>query len=143
MALFDKKEPANTAVSEAAEYKRKIQELEYSRREKMFQIGELFYAKNTAEQVAGTEYEKLVSEAAAILKEKDLQEKRMLAAQGQRKCEACGNILVLDSAFCNKCGKKLEPLFAEETQKRNVCPKCGQSCVEGATFCTSCGEKLV
>ena len=66
----------------------------------------------------------------------------MLAVQGKRKCEKCGNVLVLESVFCNKCGEKLEPLFAEEMAKQNICPQCGATHSEEAAFCTSCGYKL-
>lgn len=100
----------------------------------------------TPEKVKGTLYEECVARVAAIDKEADYQEKRKLAVKGLRKCEKCGNVLVLDSAFCNKCGEKLKPLLAEENTVQNIvqniCPKCGSACVEGAAFCTSCGNKL-
>ena len=30
--------------------------------------------------------------------------------QGLRQCEKCGNVLPVDSGFCNKCGDKLPPI---------------------------------
>lgn len=148
MALFEKKEQAVTpTVSPAeAECDRRLAELAQNRAATVMLIGQLFLKENTPEKVKGTPYEECVARVAAIDKEADYQEKRKLAIKGLRKCEKCGNVLVLDSAFCNKCGEKLEPLFAEENTAqntvRNICPKCGATCVEGASFCTSCGNKL-
>lgn len=141
MALFEKKETV-TVSPEVAACEQKLAELERSRQEKVMQIGQLFLDNNGEEELAGTVYEEPAKAVSVILKEKDFQEKRMLAVQGKRKCETCGNILVLDSAFCNKCGGKLEPLFAEEMKNQNICPKCGSTYGEGAAFCTSCGQKL-
>lgn len=141
MALFEKKDTV-TVSPEVAACERKLAELERSRIEKVLQIGQIFLDNNKEEELAGTVYEESARAVGVILKEKEFQEKRMLAVQGKRKCETCGNILVLDSAFCNKCGEKLEPLFAEEMKKQNICPKCGKTYEEDAMFCTSCGQKL-
>lgn len=141
MAFFDKKDTV-TVSPEVAACEQKLAELERSRIEKVLQIGQIFLNNNKEEELVGTVYEGTAKAVSIILKEKEFQEKRMLAVQGKRKCETCGNILVLDSAFCNKCGKKLEPLFAEEMKKQNICPKCGNTYGEDAMFCTSCGQKL-
>lgn len=144
MALFDKREPeamVNVTPGEA-ECDRRLAELAQNRAALVMQIGHAFLAANTPESVKGSPYEELVLSVASIDKETDYQEKRKLAIRGLRKCEKCGNILVLDSAFCNKCGEKLEPLFAEETKTQHLCPQCGLAYPEGATFCTSCGYKL-
>lgn len=141
MALFDKKETV-TVSPEVAACQRKIVELNQQRAETLRQIGELYLENYDPEKLEGSPYEAKVKAVQALDREKDFQEKRMLAVQGQRKCEKCGNILVLDSAFCNKCGEKLEPLFAEELKKQRICPQCGAPCGEGAVFCTACGQKL-
>lgn len=148
MALFEKKEQVVTStVSPAeAECDRRLAELAQNRAATVMQIGQLFLKENTPASVKGTPFEECMTRMAAIDKETEYQEKRKLAIKGLRKCEKCGNILVLDSAFCNKCGEKLEPLFAEEntvqSSGQNICPKCGAACAEGAVFCTSCGNKL-
>lgn len=143
MAFFDKKEtkPAS-APSEVTVCQRQIAELEQRRAEVLRQIGQLFMENNTLEELKGSPYEEKVQAVVNLDKERAYQEKRMLAVQGKRKCEKCGNILVLESAFCNLCGEKLEPLFAQEKENRNVCPQCGTACVEGALYCPSCGQKL-
>lgn len=144
MALFEKKDQAgNSNMNQGmAECDRRLAELAQNRTAVVMQIGQLFLASNTPESVKGSPYAELVGNVAAIDQEMDYQEKRKLAIQGLRKCEKCGNILVLDSAFCNKCGEKLEPLFAEQNKAQNICPKCGAPYAEGAAFCTTCGNKL-
>lgn len=144
MAFFDKKgQGANTNVNQGmAECDRRLAELAQKRAAMVMQIGQLFLTSNTPESVKGSPYEELVNSVASIDKEADFQEKRKLAIQGLRRCEKCGNVLVLDSAYCNKCGEKLEPLFADQNKAQNICPQCGSQHAEGAAFCTSCGNKL-
>ena len=144
MAFFEKKDqhPVSNVDPAEAECDRRLAELAQNRSSLVMQIGQAFLAANTSESVKGTPYEEMVSAVAAVDKETEYQEKRKLAIKGLRKCEKCGNVLVLDSAFCNKCGEKLEPLFAEDNKTQNVCPQCGAVCSEGAAFCTSCGHKL-
>lgn len=144
MAFFEKKDQQTVSNVNPAEVEcdRRLAELAQNRASLVTQIGQAFLAANTPESVKGTPYEEMVSAVAAVDKETEYQEKRKLAIRGLRKCEKCGNILVLDSAFCNKCGEKLEPLFAEDNKAQNVCPQCGAAYAEGAAFCTSCGCKL-
>lgn len=144
MAFFaNNSKKDNQSISPAeAECVKKIDELTHSRMELIMQIGKTFLENNTPEQLAGTPYLEPVSQIIALDKELDYQEKRKLAVKGLRKCEKCGNILVLDSAFCNKCGEKLAPLFTAETTVQPVCPVCGSPYKEDAVFCTSCGNKL-
>lgn len=144
MALFEKKDQTtNMAISpEEAECDKRLAELAQERAETVMKIGQVFLAANTPASVTDTPYAEYVNRVAAIDQESAFQEKRKLAIKGLRKCEKCGNILVLDSAFCNKCGEKLEPLFLEENKAKQVCPQCGAAYAEEAAFCTSCGHKL-
>lgn len=141
MALFEKK--AETAVPpEVATCEREIAALERRKDERLKQIGLMFLYNNKQEDLAGTPYEESAADITVIEKKIDFYEKRKLAVQGKRKCEKCGCILPLDSAFCNKCGERLEPLFMEEMKNQGVCPQCGARYESGAAFCTSCGNKL-
>lgn len=144
MGFFDKKDQAaNAATSPAeAECEKKLAELNQKRNEVVMKVGLTFLAANTPESVEGSPYAEFVDSICDIDRETAFLEKRKLALKGLRKCEKCGNILVLDSAFCNKCGEKLETLFLEENKAQNICPKCGAPYAEGAVFCTSCGNKL-
>lgn len=141
MALFDRKETTNAAtVPEVAECDARIAGLEKKRKEVIFRIGSKYVENNTLKDAKGTPYEEDLSELESIAQDIAVTEKRKLAVQGLRKCEKCGNVLVIDSAFCNKCGAKLEELQVEVM--KNICPKCGAPYEDGAAFCMSCGNKL-
>ncbi len=142
MGLFEKKDTVVKVQPGVAECDRKLAELEQRRTRLVMQIGLIFLENNTLEDLNGSPYEESVKAIVALEKEKVFHEKRKLAVQGMRKCEKCGNILVLDSVFCNKCGERLASLFGEEVQNQKVCQQCGASYEEGAIFCTSCGNKL-
>lgn len=144
MGLFNARTQTQGAQvpPEVAECDKHLEDLN-KRREKIFyEIGAYYVANNTVETATGTEFEGYMKEIKAIADETVVMEKRKLAVQGLRKCEKCGNILVLDSAFCNKCGEKLEPLFVPTEQNPHICTKCGSEYEEGALFCVSCGSKL-
>ena len=69
---------------------------------------------------------------------------------GKTLCEHCGAIITSDSAFCNKCGGKIEPRdFSaigagpdEHEAMQSLCPTCGSPLVEGAVFCEKCGNRV-
>ncbi len=145
MGLFDMNvfnmKKTETENPEIAEFKKRLAGLEQAKRELIFRIGTIFVEKNNLESVAGTEYESLLLQIEQGANEAEVLNKRILASQGLRKCEKCGNVISLDSAFCNKCGEKLEPLFTEEVNK-NVCSNCGAPLEPGGSFCTVCGTKI-
>lgn len=87
------------------------------------------------------EYESAVQSIKTLELQREALERNKLASQGLRKCEHCQQIITLDSAFCNKCGSKLEVLVAD-TIGGKFCPSCGASLETGDAFCTSCGAKL-
>jgi len=145
MGLFDSKQAkasAPTQIPEVVECDRQLAMLEQRRKDIVCKIGQIYVDNNDSKTAAGTVFEESMKEIEKMAEEVIVLEKRKLAAQGLRKCEKCGNVLVLDSAFCNKCGDKLEPLFTASEQNPNVCTNCGASYEEGAAFCTSCGNKL-
>lgn len=144
MGLFDAKNnnQVSTVTPEVAECDNQLAALAQKKADIICQIGQLYVDNNDAKSAAGTIYEAFMQELEKMAAEVINLEKRKLAVQGLRKCEKCGNVLVLDSAFCNKCGEKLEALFAATEQNPNICTKCGAPHAEGAAFCTSCGNKL-
>lgn len=139
MALFESKK--ETVLPEVAECDRQLAVLEQKKAETIRTIGQLYVQNNTAASAAGTVYEQYMKQLEQMAEEVIVLEKRKLAAQGLRRCEKCGNILVLDSAFCNKCGEKLPPLF-EKAVVQGVCSKCGAAHAPEAQFCTNCGNNL-
>lgn len=144
MGFFDAKNnnQAPAMSPEVAECDRQLAALAQKKADVIRQIGQLYVENNDSKTAAGTVFEACMLELEKMADEAVNLEKRKLAVQGLRKCEKCGNILVLDSAFCNKCGEKLEELFAATEQNPNICTKCGAPHAEGAAFCTSCGNKL-
>lgn len=143
MGLFDARQEKNQVVPpEVADCDRQLAALAQRRGEVVVRIGQLYVENNDSKSAAGTIYEDPLKEVERITKETATLEKRKLALQGLRKCEKCGNVLVLDSAFCNKCGEKLEALFTPTQENPHICSKCGMPYAEGAAFCTGCGSKL-
>lgn len=142
MGLFDAKKGAMSEQPEIAEFDRQLTALAQQKRDAIAGIGQMFVDNNTADTVTGTPYEESFQQLALMEEQRVLLEKRKLAAQGMRKCEDCGNILVLDSAFCNKCGTKLAPLFAETKSGQKLCPKCGHEVAADEVFCSACGCRI-
>ena len=145
MGLFSgetkmKAKETNPAVSECA---RRLNELEQERKKLLLAIGSKYFEEHKEDLAKGTPYAGDVEDIIAIDEEKVIVEMRKLAMQGLRKCTACGNMLPLDSMFCNKCGEKQQLLNVTETMSKNVCPNCGAEREEDNVFCTVCGYKLV
>lgn len=141
MALFEKKE-AEPKIAGVAECDAALAQLARQRQEIIYKVGQKYVENNTAASAAGTIYAGELQELEAIMQEMEKTEVKKLALQGLRKCEKCGNVLTLDSAFCNKCGEKLTPVQIEPASAATHCPKCGSLLDSGAAFCTSCGNKL-
>ena len=106
------------------------------------------YIQTHDEKTADSSFQPMLEEYASLQKEIEEQEVQKLAVQGLRKCESCGNVLPLESAFCNKCGKKLEPILvagvapAPSAADNKVCPKCGKPYTPDTVFCMNCGTKV-
>lgn len=108
----------------------------------IYAIGLLYVNNNDVGSAEGTIYAENMKELKSLEQETVFLEKKKLAVQGLRKCEKCGNILVLDSVFCNKCGEKLGELFPAAEPVAKVCAQCGAPYEADAAFCTNCGNKL-
>ena len=125
----------------------KIAEAKRRQQDVLLNIGRQYiqiYDKTTAD----SSFQPMLEEYTSLQKEVEEQEVQKLAVQGLRKCEACGNVLPLESAFCNKCGIKLEPIQvassaqAPSAVNSKVCPKCGAPYTPETVFCMTCGTKV-
>jgi ribosomal protein L40E len=148
MGLFDNammgikvtgKQPQNPQVTEC---ENKLNELSNERNRLLLEIGKKYYGEHEKDMGTGTIYEGEMENILKTEKQMAVVEKRKLAVQGLRKCTACGNVMSLDSVFCNKCGEKQGKLTSEETMNSSICPECGAEREEGSVFCTMCGYKF-
>ena len=121
---------------------RRIAELSGEKEKIYLKIGEKYAGMHMKDGAVGTAFENEVSELIRVDEEIDAVETRKLAFQGLRKCTACGENITLDSAFCNRCGAKLEPLSLPEPVESDVCPKCGSQLDSDSVFCMMCGYRL-
>ncbi|WP_432627124.1 zinc ribbon domain-containing protein [Brotaphodocola sp.] len=107
--------------------------------ELLTKIGRVYMEKHALDN--NPEYVEYVKQIQILEEEKQILERNKLATQGLRVCEHCHQIITLDSAFCNKCGSKLNPIVVSSIDGK-FCPSCGASLSEGDAFCTACGAKV-
>lgn len=107
--------------------------------ELLTKIGRVYMEKHAFDN--NPEYVEYVKQIQNLEEQKQILERNKLAAQGLRVCEHCHQIITLDSAFCNKCGSKLDPIVVSSIDGK-FCPSCGASLSEGDVFCTACGAKV-
>lgn len=141
MAFFEKRD-TGFQVPGVAECDAMLAQLEGQKREVIYKIGLKYVENNSAASAAGSIFEEEMNKIQGIYSEMDATEVKKLALQGMRKCEKCGNVLVIDSLFCNKCGVKLEPLQVEVGPAERRCPKCGNIVESDAAFCVFCGNQV-
>ncbi|MDO4282925.1 MAG: zinc ribbon domain-containing protein [Clostridia bacterium] len=77
---------------------------------------------------------------------------KILYNKGVRVCAVCGEIIPVESTFCQNCGEKQKPVKLkvdkkgskkeEEKNEDKVCPTCGQICEGKAKFCAKCGYQF-
>lgn len=134
-----------TVPPEVEECDRMIAELENKSDALITQIGQLYIKNNTVETSEGSPYEESMKALRTCAEQKEGLFKRKLALQGLRMCGNCGNVLSLDSAFCNKCGEKLDPvqdIAGNSNISMRHCPKCGALVDDDSEFCVKCGQRL-
>ena len=110
-------------------------------------IGQLFYEANKD----SLEIDGIYAEYFGIIKasqENITELKREInKIKGVTLCKECGAEVANGSAFCPKCGTKVEkeiiqePAACEEPEIV-LCKECGAELEEGAVFCTKCGTSV-
>lgn len=78
--------------------------------------------------------------------------KKILFNKKLRKCSNCGEVISVESTYCQNCGDKQKPVkIKEEKQEKEpvkeehldkVCPQCGLICETEAKYCLKCGYKF-
>lgn len=116
-----------------------IDRVEQEIRVQFQELGQIYYLHHSEDYTE--EYAPQIKKLRSLDEEKKIITKNKLAAQGLRLCEECQQIIPLDSAFCNKCGAKLEAVEIS-TAGGKYCPLCGTLLNDGDLFCVSCGAKI-
>lgn len=124
MAFFDNlseiisekgKEAAEAAkkVAEVANLKGQISGIETEIKKNYRKIGEAYYEayKNAEVTCEFEEYVQVIREAKKSIE--DLKRK-VNELKGDIECKSCGSSIKADSAFCSKCGAKVEEEFFDE-----------------------------
>ena len=111
----------------------------------MYQLGQLFYEENKANENVDSKYYSLVDTIAKLELNRIGFYKNKLRLQGQMMCENCGTVIPYGSIFCNSCGKRADEREAGNSSAAvgsgRKCAKCGAPMEEDSLFCVSCGAK--
>lgn len=83
------------------------------KRRMIFALGDAFYRNNKNNDDVDEAYRQQIDTINKLEYNSKIWTNRKLKLQGMRKCENCGNVLPYESAFCNKCGVKLEAVAEE------------------------------
>ncbi|MDR0919695.1 MAG: zinc ribbon domain-containing protein [Oscillospiraceae bacterium] len=104
------------------------------------QIGKLFYETNVHDE--STPIGKLCINIDMCNKRIEEHKKAILDIKGSKKCPNCGASINSTSAFCAKCGTKVEVATVQSTTAKKFCTACGGAVPENSSFCTSCGKQF-
>lgn len=144
MGIFDSNAIAGNigATKKEDAYTEEFRMLKANRSKTIMEIGEKYFElhKNDCNDDAfcAEEIKSIIETDKAL----ELVEKKKLASQGIKLCEACGNELPIASGFCNKCGSKQGELTIELIRASHICPSCGTRIEDADMFCVGCGYKL-
>ena len=117
------KEAAEAAkkVAEIANLKSKISSVEMEVRKNYRKIGEAYYEAYKNAEVS-CEFEEYVQAIRDSKKKASELTYKLNELKGELKCKGCGNQIKADSAFCSKCGMKVEiEYFDEEDDLEEEC----------------------
>ena len=137
-----------TAASPVGQAEQKYHEIHNEIENAYFELGRAYFEKNKDNEES--DFSEQITYIKEKIKEETLWRQYYLSLVGKTLCEHCGAIITSDSAFCNKCGGKIEPRdFSaigagpdEHEAMQSLCPTCGSPLVEGAVFCEKCGNRV-
>ncbi|MBQ2184253.1 MAG: hypothetical protein II399_06405 [Lachnospiraceae bacterium] len=110
MAFGAKKD---TTSAEVKSIELSLKQVEESKKNMIYQLGELYYESNKDNESIDEIYKEKVDTIKKLEYNCKVWNNRKLKTQGLRMCENCGNTLPYDSSFCNKCGYKLQAVSEE------------------------------
>jgi rRNA maturation endonuclease Nob1 len=85
-----------------------ILQVDNHKKNMIYQLGEAFYKANKDNADAVADYKVTIDNINKLEFNRKVWINRKMKLQGMRICEGCGNVLPYESAFCNRCGIKLE-----------------------------------
>ena len=132
--------------AETSKLNQGISDLEKQNKELYLQIGRTYY-QNHAGEATDPEIINLISQVNNNMAQIEEKKQQIMTIKGSTICPNCGAEVTEDSAFCTKCGTKIErpaPPMPEAPMQSpgNFCPNCGAVLEEGAKFCVNCGARI-
>lgn len=117
-------------------------------------IGKTVYDMYVKGEDVGKAFTKEAKKIDKIKNEIEEISKKILYNKGLRNCSSCGEVISIDSSFCELCGSKQKVLRIKEEKKEEqenesktdtkdkVCPQCGLVTSFDSKFCARCGYKF-
>lgn len=129
-------------ITETAKLNAKISDANTLIKSTYAAIGESYYnSHKDDENPEMAEQFKIIEEAKKTISEYQSQ---INSIKGVRICPNCGAEISDKSAFCNKCGTKVEKIVEEKEPiaEKKKCSVCGEPLDDDAAFCTNCGTPV-
>lgn len=139
-------------IIEEAKSKNEISDKQDVIEESFKAIGKTVYESYLSGEDVGKVFTKECKKIEKATKDIEDLNTKILYNKNLRKCDNCGEVIALNSEYCQNCGQKqktfkitTEKKDNEKQQKDNiekVCPQCGNICEPEAKFCPKCGYKF-
>lgn len=118
---------------------KKIEKYESEKSDKLFELGNLAYAKIREGILDDTQFKDICDQIKNLdlnIYESMLEIKKLENVNDVHTCE-CGYVINRDEKFCPQCGKKIN-----KEKKKILCESCLASIDEDSKFCVCCGFKV-
>lgn len=97
-----------------------IMQVDNQKKNMIFQLGEAYYKANKDSAEVDEAYKVTIDNINKLEYNRKVWINRKMKLQGMRICEGCGNVLPYESAFCNRCGIKLEDVAEDLLELQDV-----------------------
>ena len=134
-------------VSEMDRVMESISQTESELRQKLFQLGQMYYENNKDKTEVEAPYSQMVDQITKLDQNRKAFYKNKLRLEGLMICENCGKTIPYGSVYCSACGQKADEKqeSSETAEKADVgskCKKCGHPMKPDSQFCASCGSPV-